>query len=148
MTGRFVLVLAAVAAVLAGCGGGEPSSDPGSKNYDPAHTTLKAAGLETCSEEQVDPAKGLDSGAGVIAVRGFYVAEQCMGAQKTPNEIIVYQFSSRETLDAGMPKIRAAYPRGEVGEAGPLVIVATGPDAAANLAAVQKAIASGAATSG
>jgi hypothetical protein len=150
VTGRFAqaFTLAAVVAVLAGCGGGGggSSSDPSSKNYDPADTTLKAAGLEVCSEDQVQPAKGLDSGAGVIAVRAFFVAKDCMGAEKTPNEIIVYQFDGRESLDAGLPKIRAAYPRGEVGASGPLVIVATGPDAAANLAAVQNALAGGSAS--
>ena len=147
MTGRFAraFTLTALVAVLAGCGGGGggSSSDPSSKDYDPAHTTLKAAGLEVCSEDQVQPAKGLDSGAGVIAVRAFYVAKDCMGAEKTPNELIVYQFDGRESLDAGLPKIRAAYPGGEVGQYGPLVIVGTGPDAAANLAAVEQALASG-----
>src|SRR3954447_7178988 len=147
MTARLLpaLVLAALVAVLAGCGGGGSgaSSDPGSKDYDPAHTTLKSAGLEACGEGQEQPVNGLDSGAGVVAVRAFYVAKDCNGSKTSPNQIIVYQFNRRASLDAGLPKIKVAYPRGEVGESGPLVIVATGPDAAANLAAVQNALSSG-----
>jgi hypothetical protein len=142
MTGRLALAVA-VAALLAGCGGGGggASSDPSSKDYDPAETTLKSAGLEACGEAQAQSAGGLDQGAGVVAVRGFYVAKDCMGSKTSPNQIIVYQFNGRESLDAGLPKIKVAYPRGEVGQHGPLVIVATGPDAAANLAAVQNALA-------
>src|SRR5215217_1445967 len=145
MTGRVfpALVLTALVAVLGGCGGGDggASSDPGSKDYDPAHTTLKSAGLEVCGEGQKQPVNGLDSGAGVVAVRAFYVARDCKESKTSPNQIIVYQFNGRESLDAGLPKIKAAYPRGEVGQYGPLVIVATGPDATANLAAVQNALA-------
>ena len=47
---------AMVAAVtLAACGdsgGGDSTTNPGSKNYDPAKTALVSAGLEVCSEEQ------------------------------------------------------------------------------------------------
>jgi hypothetical protein len=135
-----VLVLATFLAALAGCGGGS-SSDPNSKDYDPAETTLKDAGLEVCDEAQVQAVKGLDEGAGVVAIRAFFVAEDCGESKTSPNQVVVYQFNGRESLDAGLPIIKAAYPRGEVAESGPLVIVTTGPDAAANLAAIQKALA-------
>src|SRR5262245_36251685 len=146
MTGRLALAFA-LAALLAGCGGGgsSSSSDPGSKNYDPAQTTLKAAGLEACGEAQAQSSGGLDQSSGVIAVRGFYVAKDCQGKKVSPNIMIVYQFDSRASLDAGMPKIKALYPRGEVDEYGPLVLVATGPDAQANMAAVKQALAGGSA---
>lgn len=139
---RRVALAVVLAALLGGCGGGgsSSSSDPGSKDYDPAQTTLKDAGLEACGEAQAQHSGGLDSGAGVIAVRGFYVAKDCMGSKTSPNTIIVYQFDGRESLDAALPKIQALYPRAEVAEFGPLVIVSSGPDAAVNLMAVQKAL--------
>lgn len=145
MTRRLVsaLALSALLAVLAGCGGGGgggSSSDPSSQNYDPAETTLKDAGLEACSEVQGEAVHGLDEGAGVIMVRAFDVASDCMGKKTSPNQFIVYQFNGRESLDAGLPKIKAAYPKGEVMEYGAVVIVATGPDAAENMAAVKKAL--------
>ena len=43
----------AIPFVVAACGGGGSSnsnSDPTSENYDPAHTTLKDAGLEVCGD--------------------------------------------------------------------------------------------------
>ncbi len=144
MTGRLTraLVLPALVVVLAGCGGGGSgaSSDPGSSDYDPAQTTLKDAGLEVCSEVQEQAAQGLDSGAGVVAVRAFYVATDCMGAKTSPNKVILYQFDGRSSLDAGKPKIRAAYPLGEVVEYGPVVIVVTGPDRVKYSQDIQKAL--------
>jgi hypothetical protein len=150
VTGSLVraLALAALLLALAGCGGGGgggessggSSSDPSSQNYDPAETTLKDAGLEVCSEVQGEAVHGLDSGAGVIAVRSFDVAPDCKGAKTSPNQITIYQFNGRESLDAGLPKLKAAYPKGEVMEYGAVVIVATGPDAAENMAAVKKAL--------
>src|SRR3954451_19417062 len=103
------LVLAALVAVLAGCGGGGSgaSSDPGSKDYDPAHTTLKSAGLEACGEAQEQSSGGLDEGAGVVAVRGFYVAKDCMGSKTSPNTMIVYQFNGRESVYVWLPEIQA-----------------------------------------
>ena len=139
-----VLLLAMLVGLLAGCGGGGgSSSDPNSENYDPAETTLKEAGLEVCGEAESQSSHGLDEGDGVVAARGFFVAADCMGSETSPNQIIVFQFNGRESLDAGVPKVKAAYPRAAVAATGPLVIVARGPDAAANLAAVQKALAGG-----
>jgi hypothetical protein len=145
MTGRLTraLMLPALVVVLAGCGGGGgsgASSDPGSSDYDPAQTTLKDAGLEVCSEVQEQAAQGLDSGAGVVAVRAFYVAKDCMGAKTSPNKVILYQFDGRSSLDAGMSKIRVAYPRGEVVEYGPVIIVVTGPDAVEYSQDIKKAL--------
>jgi hypothetical protein len=140
--GRACAVSATVV-VLAGCGGGGDgaSSDPSSQNYDPAKTTLKEAGLEVCSEVQEQPVHGLGSESGVIAVRAFDVARDCNGAKTSPNEITVYQFDGRSSLDAGLVKIRAAYPRAEVEQYGAVVIVATGPDRVAYMADVGKALA-------
>ena len=74
------------------------------------------------------------------ATRSFFVAPDCKGANTSPNKITVYQFKDRESLDAGMSKIKAAYPKGETTQYGAVVILATGPNAAAYMADVKKAL--------
>jgi type IV secretion system protein TrbL len=160
MSGRVAcaVALSMLVAMAAGCGsggssgagGGESttggtstsssSSDPNSSSYDPAETTLKAAGLEVCSETQTQSSGGLDRSSGVSATRSFLVAPDCMGAKTSPNVITVYQFKDRDSLDAGMSKIKAAYPKGETTQYGAVVILATGPNAAGYMARVKKAL--------
>ncbi len=129
---------------VAGCGGGGgggDSSDPSSASYDPAKTTLHAAGLEVCGEIQDVSTGGLESDAnGLAAARGFYVAKDCQGAKQSPNTAVVFQFTSADAVKAGLPQIKSAYPRAETAQRGPLIIATTGPDAAANLAAIEKAL--------
>jgi hypothetical protein len=151
----FAVALSLLVAVAAGCGGSSSSSngnnsststnsssssDPNSTNYDPAETTLKDAGLEVCSQTQSQTSGGLDRSSGVVATRSFLVAPDCMGSKTSPNLIAVYQFKDRQSLDAGIPKLHAAYPKGQVTQYGAAVILATGPDAAKNMAAVKKAL--------
>jgi hypothetical protein len=157
MSGRVAcaVALSMLVAMAAGCGSGgtsggsggdgsgtstsSSSSDPNSSSYDPAEKTLKAAGLEICSETQTQSSGGLDRSSGVSATRSFFVAPDCKGAKTSPNQITVYQFKDRESLDTGMSKIRAAYPKGETAQYGAVVILATGPDAADYMADVKKA---------
>jgi hypothetical protein len=134
------LALAAVV-LVAGCGGsdsGGDSSDPGSASYDPAKTTLHAAGLEVCSEQQDPTTGGLQVNSnGLGNVRGFFVAKDCNGAKQTPNTVVVFQFTSADAVQSGMAEIKRSYPRAETTQQGPLIIAATGPDAAANLSAIE-----------
>ena len=156
MSGRLAcaVALSVLVAVTAGCGSsssssgdtngsntstsGSSSSDPNSGNYDPAQTTLKAAGLEVCGETQTGTGGGLDQSSGVSATRSFMVAPDCKGSKTSPNVVTVYQFTSKQALDAGVPKLKAAYPRGEVTQYGAAVILATGPNAAAYMADIKK----------
>ena len=46
----------------------------------------------------------------------------------------------RESLDAGMSKIKAAYPKGQTTQYGAVVILATGPKAAEYMADVKKSL--------
>ena len=158
MSGRVAcaVALSVLAAVAAGCGSSSSSSgdnnngstgtssssssDPSSGNYDPAQTTLKNAGLEVCSETQSGAGGGLDQASGVSRTRSFLVAPDCKGSQTSPNKVTVYQFTSKQSLDAGVPKIKAAYPRGEVTQYGAAVILATGPNAAEYMASIKKAL--------
>ena len=117
---------------------GSSSSDPNSTNYDPAQTTLKAAGLEVCSETQTGTGGGLDQSSGVSATRSFMVARDCKQRKTSPDVVTVYQFTSKQALDAGVPKLKAAYPRGQVTQYGAAVILATGPNAAAFMAGIKK----------
>jgi hypothetical protein len=138
------LALAAVA-LVAGCGGSDSSSgdasDPSSASYDPAKTTLHAAGLEVCSEQQQASTGGLQvSSNGLAAARGFFVAKDCNGATQTPNVVVVFQFTSADAVQSGMAEIKRSYPRAETKQQGPLIIAATGPDAAANLSAIDAAL--------
>jgi hypothetical protein len=134
---RLTLAGVALAVGLAACGGGDDASgDPGSANYDPAQTTLHDAGLAVCSEEERLVSAQIPQLPGVIGSRGFFVAADCKGKEVTPNAVIVVQFSENSTTTAGAPKVKAAYPKGETLVYGPLVIVATGPNKTANLAAI------------
>jgi hypothetical protein len=53
--------------------------------------------------------------------------------------IRVFQFSDRESVDAGAQKAQQSYPNGVVMQSGALVIVVTGPQKDANAEAVSKA---------
>src|SRR5436305_13591663 len=98
---RAPLLLAVL--LLAACGGSSnsSSSDPGSKNYRPAQTTLKKAGLESCSQATRDLPSGLTTLPGLGATKGFYVAKACNGAKTTPNSVIVFQFTSIDNANSG-----------------------------------------------
>jgi hypothetical protein len=146
VSSRRVLAGLSLAAVtlVAGCGGGGgggDSSDPNSSSYDPATTTLKAAGLEVCSEQQRAATGGLDADQnGLAAARAFFVAKDCNGSKESPNVVAVFQFTSADAVQSGMVQIKKAYPRAKTVQRGPLIIAATGPDAAANLSAIEGAL--------
>src|SRR4051794_39116098 len=135
------LALTTLGAACGGGGGSDDSSNPSSASYDPAKTTLHAAGLEVCSERQDVQTGGLkiDSN-GLAAARGFFVAKDCNGAKETPNAVVVFQFTSADATQAGLAEIKRAYPRSETSQQGPLVIATTGPAAAANLTAITQAL--------
>src|SRR4051812_14927736 len=135
-----LFVLFALAGIATACGSDSSSSDPGSANYDPAKTTLQDAGLEVCDEVDEQVPQTLSSGPGVSATRSFTVAKDCNGAKATPNGITVFQFDSRESVDAGEAKIKAEYPDASTLKSGPLIVVATGPAREENIAAVQQAL--------
>jgi hypothetical protein len=137
MTARGLLLLAVV--LLAACGGGSSSSsEPGSANDDPATTALKAAGLAVCSDATKDVPPTVTEVPGLGATRGFYVAKDCKGAKTTPNTVIVFQFTNLDSIGPGEQAIKQALPNAAVLQHYPLVIAATGPDKAANLAAVEQ----------
>lgn len=129
-----VAALVALSTVAAACGGSSASSNPYSTNYDPAKTTLKAAGLEVCSEEQ---SQSLPYEPGAQGSRKFFVASDCMGKKTSPNTVAVYQFGSKQSVTEGAAAIKAAMPNGSSTVYGPLVIVTLGPDREANLAAIE-----------
>lgn len=132
------LALVAVPLVLAACGGSSGSSDPTSGSYNPAHTTLKDAGLQVCSESQ---SQSLPDEPGAQLTKTYYVAPDCHGAKVTPNVVTVYQFSSQQSVDSGYPAIKAAAPASAATEKyGPVVIVVTGPNADQYLASIDKAL--------
>jgi hypothetical protein len=133
------LLLAVAVLALAGCGGDDDDSDSGGgSSADPAETILADAGLQVCSEDQEQIAQST-VGTDFEAVRSFAVAKDCAGSETSPNTIRVFQFSSRESVDAGAAALEKAYPRGVVLTSGALVIVSTGPDGEANADAVGKA---------
>ena len=132
------MALVAVPLVLAACGGSSGSSNPTSAKYDPAHTTLKDAGLEVCSEGQKDIGAQLTQIPGVAATRTFDVAKSCNGATKTPNEMTVFQFTNQDDFTSGTRTIKAAMPNSSVYAKYPLVITSSGPNAEANLDAVKQ----------
>jgi hypothetical protein len=129
-----VAALVALSTVVAACGESSASSNPYSTNYDPAKTTLKAVGLEVCSDEQ---SQSLPDEPGAQASRKFFVASDCMGKKTSPNTVAVYQFNSKQSVTAGAAAIRAAMPNASSTVYGPLVIVTLGPDGEANLAAIE-----------
>src|SRR5437763_1340476 len=109
-----------------------------SGSYNPAHTTLKDAGLEVCSESQ---SQSLPDEPGAQLTKTYYVAPDCHGAKVTPNVVTVYQFSSQQSVDSGYPAIKAAAPASAATEkCGPVVIVVTGPNADQYLASIDKAL--------
>jgi hypothetical protein len=162
MSGRVIcaVALSVLVAVAAGCGGSSSnssgtnanantttssggnhsSSNPNSANYDPATTTLKKAGLDVCNQIQSQSVGGLDQSSGLAATRSFLVAPDCHGLKTSANQITVYQFTDRQSLEAGKAKIQVAYPKGQMTTYGPVVILATGPNAAQYLADVKKAL--------
>ena len=48
------------------------------------------------------------------ATRAFYVAKDCKGAEKTPNTMVVVQFTSKDTFASGTATIKKAFPNAEV----------------------------------
>lgn len=151
MTGRLAcsVVLSVLVAAAAGCGGSSSSnssstssssSNPTSGNHDPAQATLAAAGLEICGQTQHVASGGLDRSTGVVGTRSFLVATDCKGAKTSPDQITAYQFKDLESLNAGLVKIHAAYPKGQVVKSGALVILAVGPHSAEYIADVKKAL--------
>jgi hypothetical protein len=125
--------------VLAACGGSDDSgsSDPGSANYDPAHTTLKKAGLEVCGQATQDMPPSLTSLPGLGSTRAFYVAKDCNGAKTSPNSVIVFQFTSTESANHGEAAVKAGLRNAAVIQHYPLVIATTGPKKDENLAAIE-----------
>jgi len=135
----FLLAVATVA--LAACGGDSSgSSDPTSANYDPAHTTLQDAGLEVCSEADNQIPQSLASGPGVQNSRFFFVAQDCNGSETAPDAAMVYQFDSKQAVDAGFAAVKAALPNASTEKYGPLILATTGPNREANLAAITQAL--------
>jgi hypothetical protein len=127
-----------VVLLLAACGGSSSSSsDPGSVNYDPAHSTLKKAGLEVCSEETQDLPATVTSLQGLGAAKAFFVAKDCKGATKSPDVVYVLQFTSVETIGPGERAFKRTFPNAATLQHYPLVIGTTGPNKDANLAAIQ-----------
>ena len=157
MSGRIAcaVALSVLVAAASGCGsssskssantnsattsssGNHSSSNPNSANYDPATTTLKAAGLEVCNQIQSQSVGGLDQSSGLAATRSFLVAPKCKG-KTSANEVTVYQFTDRQSLNTGMAKIHVAYPKGQVAQYGAVVILTTGPQAAQYMADIKK----------
>jgi hypothetical protein len=138
---RFGIVVVAAAVTLAACGGSggsDSTTNPGSKNYDPAKTALANAGLEVCSEAQESISTQLSSMPGLQLVRSFDVAKDCRGATVTPNKVTIFQFTNTADFETGVQSIKSALPQAAVYEHYPLVIAATGPDREANLAAVKQ----------
>ena len=138
--GEVLFGIAAVAAVvaLAACGGSDDSTtNPQSKNYDPATTALANAGLQVCSEEQKSISTQLSEMPGLALARSFDVAKDCQGATVTPNKVTLFQFTNQADFQAGVQSIKSALPNAAVYAHYPLVIAATGPDRQANLTAVE-----------
>ncbi len=126
---------------LAACGGGSSASgDPSSVKYDPAHTTLKDAGLEVCSEDDTQIPQTLASGPGVQNSRAFFVASDCKGKKTAPDTAMVFQFDSKQAVDAGYAQVKAALPNSSSEKYGPLIIATTGPNREANLSAIDQAL--------
>jgi hypothetical protein len=133
------LLLAVAVLALAGCGGDDDDSNSGGggSSADPAETIVADAGLQVCGEQEEQIAQST-VGPGFQAVRTFAVAEDCGGSETSPNVIRVFQFDSRESVDAGATSLEQSYPRGIVLTSGALVIVVTGPESEANAEAVAK----------
>ena len=128
----FALAVPAAAFALAGCGGDD---DSGSADSDPATAAIEGAGLEICGETTD---RSTVDDPGVIEVRAFFVAEDCMGQDESENTLTFIVFEDREARDAGVAKLEAASSDAEIAQSGAAVVVAKGPDGEANLAAVKK----------
>lgn len=106
-------VVLAIPFAVAACGGGGSSnsnSDPTSENYDPAHTTLKDAGLEVCGDANTQVPQNLSSGSGFQNSRAFFVASDCMGKETSPDTAMVFQYDSKQSVDAAFAKVQTALP--------------------------------------
>jgi len=133
--------LLALPLALAACGGGSSgSSNPTSAKYDPAHTTIKDAGLEVCSESSNQIPQTLADEPGVQNSRAFFVAQDCMGNDASPDVAMVFQFDSKQSVDAGYAAVKTALPSSASEKYGPLILVTTGPNRQANLAAIDQAL--------
>lgn len=131
---------------LAGCGGSSnsnSSSNPGGAHYDPATTSLNAAGLEVCSEGTRDLPPTITSMPGLALTRIFDVAKACNGAKQTPNTMAAFQFTTKDDFAAGIKTIQVGLPKAVTHATYPIVIAALGPDRVANLAAVEKHLPAG-----
>jgi hypothetical protein len=139
---RLVALVLAIPFAVAACGGGGGSSnsDPTSENYDPAHTTLKDAGLEVCGDANTQVPQNLSSGSGFQNSRAFFVASDCMGKETSPDTAMVFQYDSKQSVDAAFAKVQTALPNSSSEKYGPLILVTTGPNRAANLAAIDQAL--------
>jgi hypothetical protein len=138
---RFGIAAVAAAVALAACGGSDgsdSSTNPGSKNYDPAKTALANAGLEVCSEEQQGASTQITPMPGLGLARSFDVAKDCQGATVTPNKVTIFQFTNKPDFETGVQTIKSSLPKAALYDHYPLVIAATGPDRQANLAAVKQ----------
>lgn len=136
-----MLALIAAPLALAACGGGSSGSgNPTSANYDPAHTTLKNAGLKVCSESDTQVPQTLASGPGVQNSRAFFVASDCKGEKTSPDVAMVLQYDSKQSVDAAYAKVRVALPNSSSEKYGPLILATTGPNRQANLAAIDQAL--------
>jgi hypothetical protein len=138
MTARLLLLLAVL--LLAACGGGSSStsSDPGSKDYDPAHTTLKKAGLEVCNEVTKDVPPTITNLPGLGATRAFVVAKSCDRQATPPDTVYIFQFTNTGDATTGAATIKRTLGNAAVLEHYPLVIATIGANKDANLAAIEK----------
>ncbi len=142
---RAGLLVLLLAAALAGCGGGDDDGDDngstsgGGNSARPADAILADAGLQICSEAQEQIAQST-IGPGLQSGIVFAVADDCGGKTTSPNLIRVYQFSDRESVDAGAQKAQQSYPNGVVMESGALIVVVTGPQKDANAEAVGQGV--------
>jgi hypothetical protein len=137
---RVGLLALLLAVALAGCGGSDDngSTSGGGNSARPADAILADAGLQVCSREEEQIAQST-IGPGLQSGIRFAVAEDCGGKTTSSNVIRVFQFSDRESVDAGAQKAQQSYPNGVVMQSGALVIVVTGPQKDANAEAVGKA---------
>ena len=134
-------LLVVTALALAACGGGSSSEgDPTSKNYDPAHTTPKDAGFAVCSEADNQIPQSLASGPGVKNSRFFFSSKDCKGSETSPDAAMVYQFDSKQSVDAGFAMVKSALPNSSTEKYGPLILATTGPNREANLQAITTAL--------
>ena len=133
-------MLAVLPLALAACGGSSSSSNPNSGNYDPAHTTIKDAGLEACSESQSQIPQNLSSGPGVQNTRGFFLAKDCKGQKTSPDFGMVIQYDSKQSVDAAYASINGTIPKSSTAKYGPLIIITTGPHHAEYMAMIEQAL--------